>query len=898
MAELLERLQSALADRYRLSREIGAGGMATVYLAHDVRHDRPVALKLLRPELSAVIGAERFLAEIKLTANLQHPHILPLFDSGEADSHLFYVMPYIEGETLRDRLNREKQLPVADALRIATEVASALDYAHRHGVVHRDIKPENILLHDGRALVADFGIALAASKASGSRMTETGMSLGTPHYMSPEQAMGEREITPRSDVYALGAMLYEMLTGEPPFTGNTAQAVVARVLTESPRLMVPQRHTIPPAVEAAVLTALEKLPADRFGTAAEFAEALAGRGFTAPATAASIAATPVGPAATGTARPTRWKAVAAVALALAAVATAAALWGWLRPGTAPVVNRYSVMLRQAEELRPTAIAGNLGISPDGNRIAYVGPGDGGNRIWLREHDKLRPSPIPGTEGGLSPFFSPDGNQVAFIVSGQTLKIATLSGGPPVTLSDTLNASGGDWGRDGYIYTELNNGLGRVKATGGPIEELYRLSDERHEIGAEYPNVMPDGKGIVFRRRIAGKPPNEFEIMEMALPNGAAHHLTNGVYAHYAESGHLLVVTGDGKLLAIPFDPKKRALTGAPVAMMDGMLHSGPFEVNFAVSASGTLTYTSGGSLGANSVWWVTRDGKATPVDSSWNPQGTLNSVALSPDGRSLAVTLLRGSTQDIWVKQMPSGPFSRVTFGDTAHFRAQWTGDGRSVVYLNDHGSGSGDPLITRADGTGTPRLLLHQAATFAQAFETRDGKWLVLRRSISEPGNGDIFAVRTGDTTLVPLLTTPARELSPSVSPDGRWLAYSSDESGNPEVYLRPFPEVTTARWQVSLSGGSNPMWAPNGRELFYLNGRQELCSVAITPGGTGLTVGAPEMLFPAGAYAVARNAGVFDVSPDGRRFVLVRGSAAASDAELVVVQNWFQEVRAKAGK
>src|SRR5512139_3351595 len=258
-----DRLTTALSDRYTLERELGQGGMATVFLAHDVRHDRRVAVKVLRPELAAVIGAERFLSEIKTTANLQHPHILALFDSGAADNFLFYVMPFIEGESLRDRLTREKQLPINDAVRIATEVASALDYAHRHGVIHRDIKPENILLHDGRALVADFGIALAASKAGGERMTETGMSLGTPQYMSPEQAMGEREITARSDVYALGAVLYEMLTGDPPFTGSTAQAVVARVVTEQPRSLTTQRHTIPRHVEAAVLTALEKLPADR-----------------------------------------------------------------------------------------------------------------------------------------------------------------------------------------------------------------------------------------------------------------------------------------------------------------------------------------------------------------------------------------------------------------------------------------------------------------------------------------------------------------------------------------------------------------------------------------------------------------------------------------------------------
>ena len=277
MAAPLPRLSTALSDRYRIERELGAGGMATVYLAHDLRHDRKVAIKVLRPELAAVIGAERFLSEIRTTANLQHPHILPLHDSGEADSFLFYVMPFVEGESLRDRLTREKQLPVADAVRIASEVAGALDYAHRHGIIHRDIKPENILLHDGRALVADFGIALAATSA-GSRMTETGMSLGTPHYMSPEQAMGDRELTPRSDIYALGAMTYEMLLGEPPFTGPTAQSIVAKVVTEEPAPIAPRRRSVPEAVQGAVLTALEKLPADRFATAAEFAAAMGGTG--------------------------------------------------------------------------------------------------------------------------------------------------------------------------------------------------------------------------------------------------------------------------------------------------------------------------------------------------------------------------------------------------------------------------------------------------------------------------------------------------------------------------------------------------------------------------------------------------------------------------------------------
>ena len=898
MPELLGRLQSALADRYRLDREAGAGGMATVYLAQDIRHDRRVAVKVLRPELAAVIGAERFLAEIKLTANLQHPHILPLFDSGEADGYLFYVMPFVEGETLRDRLTRDKQLPVPEAIRIATEVAAALDYAHRHGVVHRDIKPENILLHDGSALVADFGIALAASKASGSRMTETGMSLGTPHYMSPEQAMGEREITARSDVYALGAMTYEMLTGEPPFTGNTAQAVVARVLTESPRPMLPQRHTIPRHVETAVITALEKLPADRFASAAEFAEALAGRGMSAAVTGATGAtgAAAEAPAAAQAARRRNWPAVAGFALAAAAIA--AGLWGWLRPGPTPTVQRYSVMLRPNEGLRPSAIAGNLAISPDGNRIAYIGPADGGTRLWLREHDKLRPLPVAGTDNALSPFFSPDGNQLAFTLAGRSLRVAPLNGGPPVTLSDSINSSGGDWGSDGYIYIELNEGLGRIRATGGPMEVLFRLSDQRHEIGAEYPNVMPDGKGLVFRRRLAGQAPTDFEIMEMALPNGTPRPVVRGVYARYASSGHLLVVTGDGKLLAIPFDPKKRVTTGPGVAVMDGLLRSGPFEVNFAVSANGTLAYSSGGSAAATSAWWVSRTGAATPVDTTWKPDGNIGTVALAPDGRSVAVSLLRGAAQDIWVKQLPSGPFSRVTFGDTVHMRAAWAGDGRSVVYLNDLGSGSGQPMMTRADGTGSPRVLLRSSAmTFAQVLQTRDGQWLVLRRSFAESGAGDLYAVRTGDTTLVPLLTSPAREMSPSVSPDGHLLAYVSNESGRDEVYVRPFPDVAAARWQVSAAGGTMPVWARSGRELFYLNGHSDMTSVELKP-GPGFSVGEPRVLFPAGQYVLGGNAGVYDVTPDGRAFIMVRPASGADESELVVVQNWFEELRARVGK
>jgi Tol biopolymer transport system component/tRNA A-37 threonylcarbamoyl transferase component Bud32 len=890
--ELLNRLRTAFADRYRLESEIGAGGMATVYLAQDLRHDRRVAVKVLRPELAAVIGAERFLAEIKLTANLQHPHILPLFDSGEADSFLYYVMPFVAGETLRDRLRREKQLPVGDAVRIASEVASALDYAHRHGVVHRDIKPENILLHEGQALVADFGIALAASKAGGDRMTETGMSLGTPYYMSPEQAMGEREITARSDVYALGAVLYEMLTGDPPFTGSTAQAIVARVVTETPRPLKPQRHTITPQVETAVLTALEKLPADRFGTAAEFAQALSASKHVLTTVPSPVSAAPQGVSQASRAR--RWDRRVLVAIGVATVATGLAIWGWLRPDPRPQINRFSLFFRPGEGLQPVPTAGNLALSPDGRKLVYIGPGEGGARLWLRELDKLRPSPIPGTEGAVSPFFSPDGRHLGFIRNGRTVRVLSLDGGPPLTLSDSINSTAGDWGTDGYIYIEVDSGLGRIRATGGPVEPIYSYSAERREIGTEWPNVLPDGKGLIFRVRRAGQPSTEFDIFGMKLPRGEAKPLIRGIYARYSPSGHLLVVTADGKLLAVPFDPDKMALTGAAVAILEG-LRSGPFELNMAVAANGTFVYATGGSSASTRAVWVNRDGTATPVDPSWDPQGTLNSLALSTDGKTLAVGVGRVGTEDVWVKQLPAGPFSRITFGDTPHFRPSWSADGRSLIYITDAGTGAGLPSMSRADGTGSQQELRSTGANFGQTFQSQDGKWLLLRRSLNEAGGGDIFAMKAGDTTLIPLLTTQARETAPALSPDGRWLAYSSDESGTLEVYVRPFPDVGSGRWQVSLNGGTAPKWSRSGRELFYINGRQEMVSAKLRPGPT-FDVDQPEVLFPASSYILSNSYAIYDVAPDDSRFVMARSAAATEETEVILTQHWFEELKARA--
>jgi len=484
-------LSTALADRYRIERELGAGGMATVYLAHDLKHDRKVAIKVLHPDLAAALGAQRFLTEIKTTANLQHPHILPLHDSGEAGGMLFYVMPFVEGESLRDRLKRETPLPIEDAVRIASQVASALDYAHRHGVIHRDIKPENILLHDGSALVADFGIALAVQSAGGERMTQTGLSLGTPQYMSPEQAMGEKQIDARTDVYALGAVLYEMLTGDPPFTGSTVQAIVAKVISAEPEPVTLLRKSTPQHVVAAVHRALQKLPADRFATAQLFADAIAAR----PAESAGVIGAPYAE------RARDWPAalghplvVGIVVLAVAAIALAAREWT-MAHRTAPAdVQRFTLDMPPAIR---GAVAANLAISPDGSAVVFSGTdAEGISRLFLRRLDDLTVSPIAGTESGLRSFFSPDGQWLAFWVAGRLMKV-DLRGGTPQPIGDMAEMNGGTWTRRGTIVVSTNSRLVAFSAAGGTARTTATLDSARGEVAQFFPTATPDGDHVVY-----------------------------------------------------------------------------------------------------------------------------------------------------------------------------------------------------------------------------------------------------------------------------------------------------------------------------------------------------------------------------------------------------------------
>ena len=900
----LGRLKTSLGDRYRLERELGAGGMATVYLAEDLRHHRRVAVKVLRPELAAIIGADRFLAEIRTTANLQHPHILPLFDSGEADGFLFYVMPYVEGESLRDRLRRETQLPIADAVRIASEVASALDYAHRHGVIHRDIKPENILLHDGQALVADFGIALALTSAgsgSGSRMTETGMSLGTPHYMSPEQAMGEREITGRSDIYALGAVLYEMLVGEPPFTGPSVQAIVAKVLTEEPRPLLPKRHTIPPHLEAVVLTSLEKLPADRYASAGDFLAALRDTSATrAHATAAMPAA-----------GRHDWRRRAAVP-ALGAAVLLAGVAGWLafRPRPQPVVQRYGLALPASEEVR-----GQFAVSPDGRQIVYLGPAPGGTQLWIKAHDRAEAVPLPGTDGGVRYFtFSPDGASIAFTDNSRQLRRLPLSGGAAVTLADSVAGNGLAWLDDGtvvYVRTGTRS-LWQVPAVGGAPAMLV-TGDSTPAI---LPKALPGSRALLFTVCRGGTCGVQQDLWSVDLRTRKLRLVVRAAASgEYSASGHLLYVRRDGAMFAAPFDPATAEMKGPPIPVLDSVLvTNGGTTPLFSVSRGGTLVMRPGltGVAPSYEMVWVDRAGRETPVDPAWRFKmavfGGNAGWSLSPDGTRLAIGLATDAGDDIWVKRLPTGPVSRVSFDTASEFRPRWMPDGRSVSFTSTRGAAMGSATGARlyrraADATGSDSLLLNISTPVFEARWTRDAKWLVLRMggTINLVGGRDISLFRPGvDSAPVALLASPQfDESAAAISPDGRWIAYQSNEAGREDVYLRPFPGVDAGKRQVSTGGGTAPLWAPNGRELFYVNASRDMMSVAVGP-GPELDVGEPKVLFHLGErlYLTANeNYTPFDISPDGQRFIMARQIVDASRPELpvVVAENWFEELRAR---
>ncbi len=883
----LGQLKASLADHYAIEREIGAGGMATVYLARDLRHDRNVALKVLKPDLGAVLGVERFLSEIKVTANLQHPNLLPLFDSGEAQGLLYYVMPYVEGESLRARLDREKQLPLDEAIRISVGIANALEYAHAHGVIHRDLKPENILMQSGQPVIADFGIALAVSNAGGSRITQTGLSLGTPAYMSPEQATGDRVIDARSDIYSLAAMTYEMLTGEPPHTGNTSQAVIARMLTEKPRPIRTTRSAVPEYVEATVQRALEKLPADRFTGVREYADGLQGRGdFTA---SAGFSAARLGSVRKRRAWVERFKdplVVSLAVLSLVLLGVAAMRGGNIESTAVPV--RY--VLSAPDSARPDAGSPWPGaISTDGRSLVYSGRSPDGVGLYVQNTNQLDARFIPGSVGASQPIFSPDGQWIAFELTGK-LKKVRLDGGAPINVADAGSVNGADWTTRNEILfgAELNyHGLSKVSASGGALQEFAQPDSTKGETDFLWPIGFPDGKTAVFtiwRGSLASA-----TLATASVSKGDVIPLNLPGVRPLAVIGRILVyVQSDGAVMGVMLDKSGRHTSGAPTPVLDpvDVLQGLNGNSEIFVSKGGALLTSRGGTK--TRLAWISKSGEVSPLSSETRQFGD---PQLSPDGSRIAVSIQDVDKSAIWIYEVSTGTFSRLSSADAAT-SPSWTPDGNSVVYTALSSEKRYAIWRQNADG-GSPAEKLFDALAFTAASTVApDGRsvlyvgyasnwWRLFRVALDSPA----LATRFVDHQVS---TNP-----PTFSPDGKWVMVTSvEESGLREVYVRSYPNPS-ARVQVSAGGGTGSFWSNDGTRVYYTNGNSLLSATLAT--APRLRVVSRDTVFRAAPVLIGSGpTEIGGFARDGRYFGRVINK---NDYQLVVVPNWLPELKKRMG-
>jgi Tol biopolymer transport system component len=895
MSDPITRLNAALQGRYRIERQLGEGGMATVYLAEDLKHKREVALKVLKPELAAVVGAERFLAEIETTANLQHPHILPLFDSGEADGFLFYVMPRVDGESLRERIDREHQLPVDEAVAISTKVAGALQAAHDRGVIHRDIKPANILLAKGEPLVSDFGIALAVSAGGAGRLTETGLSLGTPHYMSPEQATGDTSVGPATDVYALGCVLYEMLVGEPPYTGSTPQAILGKIIQAEPLSPTKVRRSVPAHVDAVIRKALEKIPADRFAGADDFATALADPGFTHGAV--GVPAGVVGP---------RWKRLAIGATAAAAAFALLFAWSLTRGGgeAAPLNRRFELGVGALAPLPFFNSSAELAISRDGSKIAYTAMSDSRASLHVRSLDQTETRVFAGTGSVYSPFFSPDGEWIGYLdpVANEVKKIS-VQGGQPIVLAP-LGAPplGGTWLDDGTIVfsSGRNPSLFRVPEAGGTPVQLTQAEPGTAHF---FPEALPGGRAILFSMFSAfgsGLDLGSGRIDMLSLETGEVRTIVDvGYDAHYLPSGHL-VFARQGSLWAIPFDPRSGQTSGQAVVVLQGVEMSSGDRPTAAFSPQGLMVYLPGEAAGAATstaarpLVWVDEDGAEEPLPL---PARQYAGPRLSPDGTRLAVAVFDGEAWALWAYDVASGAALRLTqAGGSANMAPVWTPDGSRIFYRATGGP-TGDLYSIPSDGSGGPQRITNvENAGDSPMSISPDGTTVIFIR-ILDPGpsqHREIWAVAAdGSGEARPILQGDFAFGNAALSPDGRWLAYRSDESGQYEIYLQPYPGPG-AKTPVSIGGGNWVVWSHDGSTIYYQSaGRFMAAEVTL---GTSARVGRPRELFPDTAYYQENAGGLrqYDVGPDGRLLLIrrVRTTTTDDNAHLVVVENWLAEL------
>ena len=881
----IEDLTRLLADRYAIEREIGAGGMARVYLARDLRHDRRVAIKVLNPELASMLGADRFLSEIKVTAGLHHPNLLPLHDSGEVGGRLFYVMPHVAGGSLRARLEREKHLPVDEAVQIALGVASALQYAHKHGIIHRDLKPENILLHEGQPLVADFGIALAVKSAGGERLTHTGLSLGTPQYSSPEQAMGDRVIDGRSDIYALGVVLYEMLAGDPPHQASTLQAVIAKVITERPPDIRSVRQSCPEHVARAIDCCLSKLAADRFSSAQEFSDAVQGH----PSPRSPFHHTPIGQsfASVLPGRSRRRNAVGFALVGLAAVVATVTAMRINSPFHEPHERavRFSLTVDEDETVATGVVGSPLAISPDGGEIAYLATRvDGVQQLHLRPVGVSRAHVIPGTVRALHPTFSPDGGAIAFM-AGTVLERVDIVGGaapkPLAAVRDTVY--GVAWASRDFVLGRIRGGLLAVPVAGGTTRELTTVDTARGERSHRWPVVLPDGKSALFtiwRGRNATA-----RIAVVSLDDGKVTRLNvDGAAALGVVDEQLIYADSTGRIMAVPFASRRLRVTGVPVAGEQSSV-SLPGAAKAALSSSGTLAFTIPQGASLEMVYVDTLGHARTLLDQ----RERFGDPRFSPDGRKIAVTIGSDTTSDIFIFDVQAKTRERLTGQSGNKSRPEWMADGKRVLYQKVGSVGS-ELWEREADKSLQAARVVPAELDAAQGLPVRDGKSVIYRTDSESRFGMNLWWL---DTTAHVAPQVIASGRAPAISPDNRWIAYSSSPNGVLEIFVRALPMGAgrDASCQISDDGGSEPAWSRDGTRLYYRNGRQ-LIAATLRPATAGCPSVLRKSLFEMPTYSSEYHR-QYDVAPDGSGFVMLREYVHDSGVE--VVHNWLMDLRTK---
>ena len=875
---------------------LGVGGMGEVYQAHDTKLRRDVAIKVL-PESFArdADRLARFRREAQLLASLNHPNIATIYNIEESHNTTYLVMELVSGETLADRIKQEGTVPVEESLTIAKQIAEALEAAHEKNIIHRDLKPANVkLTPEGKVKVLDFGLAkafaedpstldMSDSPTLSMAATMQGVILGTAAYMSPEQAKG-KAVDKRTDIFAFGAVLYELLTGKQAFHGDDVTDILGAVLR-----MEPDWSQLPEATPAAIRILLRRCLrkdkrqrlSDATDVRIEIEDAIA--------SPKDSGATQAAPAFTSK-LPWAIGAVTA-ALAIIAVVTSWVAWRSTRPVERPLV-RLDVDLGPGVSLGSVAGADEI-LSPDGTRLVYVSQG----RLFTRRLDQPNITELAGTQGAYVPFFSPDGQWVAFFTAGKLQKIS-VDGGSAITLCNATNGRGGSWGEDGNIIAMLSTsgGLSRIPSAGGPPTFVTDL--QTGEATHRWPQILPGGKAVLFT---ASQSPTAFDSANIDVMSLADHRrktlVRGGTFGRYLPSGHLVYVS-QGTLFAVPFDMDRLEVHGTPAPVLDHVGYSAAFgSAQFDFSQTGTLIYRSGGAGGGLlTVAWLDGAGKAQTLLAK---PGNYGRPSMSPNGQRLALEVTEGPGTDIWLYDWQRDTMTRLTFGGTAQGPV-WSPDGRYIAFL---APGGGIYLI-RSDGSGKPQPLTQSKNIQVPWSFTPDGKRLAVYEQDSKssfdlwtvPLESDGAGLRAGKPEV--FLQTPADERTPSFSPDGRWLAYVSDESGTFQVYVRAFPDKG-GKWQISNSGGWLPMWSRNGHELFFEALDNHIMVTAYTVKGDSFVADKPRLWSEKqieGLTLISKNV---DLAPDGKRIVALMpvetAEAQKAQNHVIFLENFFDEVRRK---